>query len=585
MVVSLIVNKISVMIGGEAGAGITRSGFLFAKACLRGGLYVFGMNDYQSLIRGGHNFYVARADVEEIYSQADTIDLLLALNKESILLHKDGLVPGGGIVYDGEEIALSAEELSRDDLKLYSVPLREMVKELKGELIMTNTVALGVALGLMSYDIEILNGVIRDAFSPEVAELNIKAAKMGHDYAREHYAGTFKYRLERTSSAGKRKMFLTGNEAVGLGAIRSGCKFYAAYPMTPATPLLHFMAPRVREYGMIVIQAESEIAAINMVAGASFAGVRAMTATSGGGFCLMSEGLGMTGMTETPVVIMLGQRPGPSTGLPTYSGQGDLRFAVHASQGEFPRVVIAPGDVEECFYKTTEAFNLAEKFQIPAILITDKYLVESHGSAEFFDQNRIGIDRGLLLTGDEYVGEGEYKRHKFTEDGVSPRAMPGMRGAVFRTSADEHDESGYTTDDPELTTKMTDKRFKKLDALVKDLENYETTRLYGPREADVTVLGWGSTKGPIREAMKILSKEGLKINYLQIIYLNPFPVSSVQKILKLAKKTVVAENNKTSQLSGLIREHLLLTVDHRILKYDGRPFSPREISQRIKRVL
>ena len=581
----MIVNKISVMIGGEAGAGITRSGFLLAKACLRGGLCVFGTNDYQSLIRGGHNFYIARADAEEIYSQADTIDMLLALNKETILLHKDGLVPGGGIVYDGEEIALSDEELRRDNLKLYSVPLREIVKELEGKLIIRNTVALGATVALLDYNLEILNGVINDTFKPKAAKLNVNAAKKGYDYAREHYAGDFEYRLERTSSAEQRKMFLTGNEAVGLGAIQAGCKFYAAYPMTPATPLLHFMAPLDREYGMIVIQAENEIAAINMVAGASFAGVRVMTATSGGGFCLMTEGLGMTAMTETPAVIMLAQRPGPSTGLPTYSGQADLRFVIHSSQGEFPRVVIAPGDVEECFYKTMEAFNLAEEFQIPVILLTDKYLVESHWAAELFDQNRIGIDRGLLLTEDEYRGEEEFERHKFTEDGVSPRAMPGMKGAIVRTNSNEHDESGYTTDDPELTTKMTDKRFKKLDALVKDLENYETTKLHGPHEADVTILGWGSTKGPIREAMKQLSKEDLKINYLQIIYLNPFPAAKVQRILKSAKKTVVVEHNKTSQLSSLIREHLLMTVDHKILKYNGRPFNPREISQKIKRVL
>ena len=581
----MIVNKISVMIGGEAGAGITRSGFLFAKTCLRGGLYAFGTNDYQSLIRGGHNFYIVRADAEEVYSQADTIDLLLALNKETILLHKDGLVPGGGIVYDGEEIALSDEELKRDNLKPYSVPLREIVQELEGKLIIRNTVALGATVALLDYNLEILNGVINDTFKPKAAKLNVKAAKKGYDYAREHYTGDFEYRLERTSSAEQRKMFLTGNEAMGLGAIQAGCKFYAAYPMTPATPLLHFMAPLDREYGMIVIQAENEIAAINMVAGASFAGVRAMTATSGGGFCLMTEGLGMTAMTETPAVIMLAQRPGPSTGLPTYSGQADLRFVIHSSQGEFPRVVIAPGDVEECFYKTMEAFNLAEKFQIPVILLTDKYLVESHGAAELFDQNRIGIDRGFLLTEDEYRGEEEFKRHKFTEDGVSPRAMPGMRGAIVRTNSNEHDESGYTTDDPELTTKITDKRFKKLDALIRDLENYETTKLYGSQEADVTILGWGSTKGPIREAMKQLSKENLKINYLQIIYLNPFPVAKVQRILKSAKKTVVVEHNKTSQLSSLIREHLLMTEDHKILKYNGRPFNPREISQKIKRML
>jgi len=579
------INRLSLIIGGEAGAGITRSGFLFAKACLRGGLDVFGVNDYQSLIRGGHNFYIVRVDSEEVYSQGDTIDVLLALNKETILLHKDELVSGGGIVYDREDVALTSEELGRDDLKIYSVPLKTIVKQVEGEPIMRNTVALGATVALLNYDPEILNGVIRDTFSPKVAKSNIEVAKKGYDYAREHYAGDFEYRLEKTSAAGKRKMFLTGNEAVGLGAIRAGCKFYAAYPMTPATGLLHFMAANERNYEVITMQAEGEIAAINMAVGASFAGARAMTATSGGGFCLMSEGLGMAGMTETPVVVMVAQRPGPSTGLPTYSAQGDLRFVIHASQGEFPRVVIAPGDMEECFYKTMEAFNLAEKFQIPAILLTDKYLVESHGTAEPFDQSRVKIDRGLLLTRDEYNGEEEYKRHKFTEDGVSARAMPGMRGAIVRTNADEHNESGYTTEDSELTTKMMDKRFKKLDTLVKELERYETVKLYGSREAELTILGWGSTKGPIREAMKLLSSEGLKVNYLQIIYLNPFPVAKVQAILRSARRTIVVENNKTSQLSSLVREHCLMTMDHKILKYDGRPFNPGELSLRIKEVL
>ncbi|MHA2315704.1 MAG: 2-oxoacid:acceptor oxidoreductase subunit alpha [Candidatus Hermodarchaeia archaeon] len=581
----MIVNKISLMIGGEAGAGITRSGFLFAKACLRGGLHVFGANDYQSLIRGGHNFYIIRADAEEVYSQADTIDLLLALNKETILLHKDKLVPGGGIIYDGDQTPITNEALGRDDIKLYSVPLRKIVKELEGPTITENTVALGATNALLDYDPEILNGVLRDTFKPKIAELNIETAKKGYDYAQEHYANDFGYRLEKTSKAGKHQIFLTGNEAVGLGAMRAGCKLFAAYPMTPATPLLHFLAPLDREYNMVVIQTENEIAAINMVAGASFAGVRAMTATSGGGFCLMSEGLGMTGMTETSFVLLLVQRPGPSTGLPTYSAQGDLRFAIHASQGEFPRVVIAPGDVEECFYKTMESFNLAEKFQILALIISDKYLMESNAAAEPFDQNRIRIDRGLLMTEDEYAGEGEYKRHRFTEDGISPRAMPGTKGAIVRTNADEHDERGYTTEDPVLSTHMADKRFKKQDALTQELENYETTKFYGPEDADATILAWGSTKGPIREAMKILSKEGVKVNYLQIIYLTPFPVDKVHKVLKSAKKTIVVENNKTSQLTSLIREHLLTTVDHKILKYNGRPFNPEALSQRIKGVL
>ncbi|MFW6110584.1 MAG: 2-oxoacid:acceptor oxidoreductase subunit alpha [Thermoproteota archaeon] len=581
----MIKNDLSLLVGGEAGAGITRSGFLFAKTCLRGGLHVFGTNDYQSLIRGGHNFYVVRVNREKVECQRETIDLLLALNEETVVLHKDELASDGGIIYDGDNVELSRGELGRDDLKLYSVPLRDFVKKLEGEMIMRNTVALGAAVGILDYNLEFLEEVIEDTFKPKVAKMNIEAVEMGYNYAQEHYAEDFGYSLEKTERAGRKNIFLTGSEAVGLGAISAGCKFYAAYPMTPATPLLHFMASHDREYDMVVIQPESEISAINMAAGASFAGVRSMTATSGGGFCLMSEGLGMTGMTETPVVIMLAQRPGPSTGLPTYSGQGDLRFAIHASQGEFPRVVIAPGDVEECFYRTMEAFNLAEKFQIPAILITDKYLVESHGESEPFDQSRIEIDRGLLLAGEEYTEEEEYKRHKFTEDGVSSRATPGMKGAIVRTNADEHNEGGYTTEDPELATKMNDKRFKKCEALVKDLQNYETTTLYGPEEAEATIIGWGSTKGPIKEAVKLIKEEGKEVNYLQIVYLNPFPGDEIEKVMKTAKKTIVVENNKTSQLSSLIREHLLTTVDHQILKYDGRPFDPGELSNQVMEVL
>ena len=581
----MITNKISLLVGGEAGAGISRSGFLFAKTCLRGGLDVFGANDYQSLIRGGHNFYTVRADAEQVHSQADTIDLLIALNKETILIHKHELVSGAGIIYDGDQTTITDEELGRDNIKLYPVPLRKIVKELEGPQIMENTVALGSAIALLDYEPELLNSVLRDTFKPKTAELNIEAAKRGYNYAKEHYGNDFGYRLKKTGSAGKHKIFLTGNEAIGLGALNAGCKLYAAYPMTPATSILHFLAPLDREYNMVVIQVENEIAAVNMVAGASYAGARTMTATSGGGFCLMSEGLGMIGMTETSPVIVLVQRPGPSTGLPTYTAQGDLRFAIHASQGEFPRVVIAPGDVEESFYTTLEAFNLAEKFQIPALIISDKYLAESNGTSEPFDQNRIGIARGHLITEDEYMGEEEYKRHKFTENGISPRAMPGTKGAIVRTNADEHNELGYTTEDPQLSTKMADKRFKKLDALNKELENYETVKLYGPEEADATIIAWGSTKGPIREAMKILSKEGITVNYLQIVYLTPFPAGKIQQILQSAKKTIIVENNKTSQLSSLIREHLLTTVDHKILKYDGRPFNPEALSRSIKEVL
>ncbi|MCW4034165.1 MAG: 2-oxoacid:acceptor oxidoreductase subunit alpha [Candidatus Bathyarchaeota archaeon] len=580
----MITNKLSLLVGGEAGAGISRSGQLFAKACLRGGLNVFGTIDYQSLIRGGHNFYTVRAETQQVYCQDDTVDLIIALNKETILLHKDELAKGGAIIYDADQIKITKQELSRDDINLIHVPLRKIAKDLAGPQIMENTVALGAAIALLDYDPQIMNQVLKDAFKPKIAQQNIDATKQGYDYAKQNYKDMFGYKLQKTKTDGKQRIFVAGNEAVALAAISAGCKLYAAYPMTPSTSILHFLASVDREYNMVVLQTETEIAAMNMVAGASYAGVRSMTATSGGGFCLMSEGIGMVGMTETSPVVVLVQRPGPSTGLPTYTAQGDLRFAIHASQGEFPRLVIAPGDVEEAYYLTLDAFNLAEKYQIPAIIISDKYLGESNQTTQIYDQTKTKIDRGQIIT-DTYAGTEEYMRHKITENGISPRAFPGTKNALVRTNADEHNELGYTTEDPILSTKMADKRFKKLEALTKELQNHATVKLHGPKTAKTTIIGWGSTKGPILEAMKILNKNEDKVNYLQVIYLTPFPTDRIKTILQSAKETVVVENNQTSQLSSLIREHLLVDVDHRILQYDGRPFNPQSLAQRILEVL
>jgi 2-oxoglutarate ferredoxin oxidoreductase subunit alpha len=583
------INDFSFLIGGEAGAGIARSGFLFAKACMRGGLHVFGTNDYQSLIRGGHNFYVVRILGQEVFCQADSINLLIALNAETVMLHKDELVQGGGIIYDEEDSVLNSEKLGRTDLRLYPIPLRKIVvDELKQphNLIMRNVVALGAAIAVTNYDFDLLQEVLKDTFKQEIAELNTKAARIGHDYIRKKFEGEFEFMLRKTEEAGKRRIFLSGNEAVGLGALKAGCKFYVSYPMTPTTGLLHFMTSNERDFSMIAMQPEGEIAAVNMIAGAAFAGARVMTATSGGGFCLMSEGLGLTGMTETPVVIMVGQRPGPSTGLPTYTGQGDLRFVIHASQGEFPRIVIVPGDLEECFYETMRAFNWAEKYQLPVILLTDKYVLESEVSVEPFDEKRVGVERGLLIA-ERYEGSGEYRRYELTETGVSPRALPSVKGTIAHANSDEHDESGFTSEDPAITTMMVDKRLRKLQTIKKEIEerNIETTKLYGPRDADVTIVSWGSTKGPIREAIRLLDAEGKIFNFLQVLYLHPFPRATVEEVLSRAKKAVIVENNSTSQLSSLIQEHTLRKVSHKILKYDGRPFNPVALSHQIKEAL
>ena len=456
-------NGLSWKIGGEAGYGIMTTGLIFAKVCSRAGLRVFDHIEYPSLIRGGHNTYQVRAEVEEVFSHVKHLDLLVALNEETIDKHKEELAPGGGIIYDGDVIPLSKEDLRREDVKLYHIPLLRLAEESGGRRIMINSVALGASFALIGFDFEMISDVIRDVYrgkAKETIEFNIKAAKLGYDYVKSK--GMEKdFRRKLPKVAGKRRMLLTGNEAVGLGAIKAGCKFYAAYPMTPSSSILHFMASQERNFSLVVKHTEDEIAAINMAIGAGFAGARAMTATSGGGFSLMSEAIGLAAMTETPIVVVVSQRPGPSTGLPTRTEQGDLMFVLHASQGDFPRFVIAPGDIEECFYKTIEAFNLGEKYQCPVILILDKYLSESHKAAEEFDVSGIKIDRGRLLSNEELERIEEFKRYEFTETGISPRTIPSQRGGIFTATGNEHDETGYLSENKLFRTKMMDKRFRK----------------------------------------------------------------------------------------------------------------------------
>jgi 2-oxoglutarate ferredoxin oxidoreductase subunit alpha len=578
------IEGISFMVGGEAGQGITRSGSLLGKALMRGGYHVFGANDYPSVIRGSHNFYALSVSGDEVHSQADGVDLLIALNKETVLLHLRELNEGGGIVYD-ESIEFTEREIDRDDVELYPVPLRAIVDEVGGTPIMANTVALGAAVGLVGFDIEALKGVISDTFAGREAiiESNNTVAERGYNYVREHYGEGLPRRLGPPCGKPGRVM-LTGNEAIALGAVKAGCRFYAAYPMTPASPLLHYLAAHDLENEMVVIQTENEISALNMAVGASFAGLRAMTATSGGGFCLMTEALGLAAMTENPVVVMVGQRPGPSTGMATYTAQGDLLFAVHASQGEFPRVVVAPGDVEECFHLTMEAFNLAERYQVPAIILADKYLLESHKSAEPFEAET-GIDRGDLLTTEEWTGEAEYERFRITESGVSPRILPGTRGATVLANSNEHVEYGYTTIEPEVVVSMGDKRFRKLRGLEREINEMGPVKAYGKGEAEITLIGWGSTKGPALEALKLMGEEGVKARFVQVVFMEPFPAEAVAKVLGDAGKALLLEANRTAQLGKLIDLNTGLSFEHVELKNDGRPFNPDEICRRAMEVL
>src|SRR3989338_4673930 len=414
-----VLNDFSWKIAGVAGDGILNAGLMLAKCAARGGLWTFASAEYPSLIRGGHNHLEVRIADREIFSHNYNLNLLVALNQESVDKHAKKLTPGGGIIFDSEA-KIDTTKIGRSDINLYPVPLLKISTEL-GNKIFRNVVAIGASLALTDFDLELFNGVIRDNFGKkkgaEVAESYIKALKAGYDYARQNFGNNFKYRLKSVGKGGR--LFMSGNEAISAGAIKAGCKFFAAYPMTPASSILHTMAAFEKDYNIVVKHTEDEIAAMNMAVGANFAGVRAMTATSGGGFALMVEAFGLAAQTETPLVVVNAMRPGPATGMATHSGQGDLRFILHAAQDDFPRIVVAPGTVDECFYLTFQAFNLAEKYQLPVVILTDKYLGESFRTVEPF-RTDLKVERGQLATKEQLealANNGGYLRYKHSSDG------------------------------------------------------------------------------------------------------------------------------------------------------------------------
>ncbi|MEK6887404.1 MAG: 2-oxoacid:acceptor oxidoreductase subunit alpha [Candidatus Aenigmatarchaeota archaeon] len=579
-----IINKLSWKIGGEAGDGILNAGLqMFAKTCLRGGLHVFASSEYPSLIRGGHNSLDVSVDARERCSHSKYIDLLVALNKDTIDKHKIWLSSDGGVIYDGDAVKISQTDFEKPTVRLYPLPLLKIANENGGK-IMRNTVALGATMALVDFDMDIFNGVVTDNFGTKkgaaIVEANIKAAKAGYDYIKDNFPDDFRFKLEKQER--KNTMFLSGNEAITAGAIKAGCKFYSAYPMTPASSILSNMAAQERNFNIVVKHTEDEIAAVNMAIGAAYAGVRAATGTSGGGFALMAEGFGLAAQTEVPLVVIEAQRPGPGTGMATHSSQGDLRFMLHASTDEFPRVVIAPGDLDECFYKTIDAFNIAEKYQMPVIILTDKYLGESYATTMEFDTRGVKIDRGLLMSDKEVEQTKDYRRYKVTESGISPRAIPSQKNGMHVASSYEHDEEGYEREEEEIRVMMHNKRFKKFALLEKEVEQ---PKLFGLDNADVTIISWGSTKGPIKEAIKLLNKDGVTVNFLQVVFMSPFPSAAVADVMNNSNKTILIENNKTAQLGGVIKENTGLDVDHKILKYDGRPFSPEDISVGVKEIL
>ncbi len=564
----------TIMVGGEAGQGVATVGLILSKAFAGGGYYVFGDQDYESRIRGGHNFFRVRVSDQPINAISEKLKLLIALNEETITLHVDELERQrlGGVIFDGDRIKVVLGEVV--DL---AVPLEAIGKKVGGSEMAGNSVAVGAAMGVLDFSFLILEKVIQEQFTAgsKAAESNVNAARAGYDFARANLMGDIDLKVHPL--ADRKRMLINGNEAIALGALAVGCKFMTSYPMTPSTPIMEFLAERADEYGLVVTQAEDEISAINMVIGASFTGVRAMTATSGGGFCLMVEGLGLAGATETPVVVVEGQRAGPSTGLPTRTEQGDLEFVLHAAHGEFPRLVLAPVSVEDAFYVTVKAFNLAEKYQTPVIILNDDYLATSYKTIDRFDLSEVMVDRGLIA-GPEAIRNG-YKRHHLTESGISPRAYPGIDGAIVVTCGDEHDETGHITEDAVIRKRMVQKRLRKLEQARADVV---PPLVFGPDDADILLVGWGSTFGPMIEVVETLSGGRTKARLLCLRDIFPFPREGFAELFGSPRAAFAVEQNSTAQMAHLIRAETGIHLDRSILKYDGRPMTPEYILAALK---
>ncbi|WP_455369396.1 2-oxoacid:acceptor oxidoreductase subunit alpha [[Eubacterium] cellulosolvens] len=569
---------ISFKIGGEAGQGLQTIGYILAKSMARGGLYVFTNQDNESRIRGGHNFYQIRISDNKIENLAEKIQVIIAMDEQSITEHKDELIKNGVIIFDGEKI-----NVKEDKKNLLSVPFERLAKEKSGSTKMANSVAIGAAISLVGYDFDLLESVLKDEFGSKGAEIsdkNIQAANAGFSYVLENGIDEFPYKLRKIADS-QNFLFLNGNEAVASAALLSGCKFVSGYPMSPSTPIQQFFASKMKDYGVVFEQAEDEISAINMIIGASFAGARSMTATSGGGFSLMVEGLSLSGMTETPIVIIICERPGPATGFPTRTEQGELEFAIYAGHGEFPRAVFAPGNVDQAFYLTSKAFNLAEKYQIPVIILSDQYLADSYFTTERFDISSLKVDRGEFFTESHLKKLGEYKRHLITESGISPRLFPGQKLGLVVTDSDEHTEDGHITELADVKIKNVNKRFKKLEILRKDIG---TPFVYGSKDADTMLIGWGSTYGALKEAIKILNDKGSNVKMLHLSEIWPFPIEAVNNELKNFDNKISVESNSTGQMAHLIRAETGIEVNKKILRFDGRPITPQYIVREFGRI-
>ncbi|MGA8742632.1 MAG: 2-oxoacid:acceptor oxidoreductase subunit alpha [Terracidiphilus sp.] len=569
-------------IGGAAGQGVATPGDIFAKIFSRRGLHLNAYNAYQSIIRGGHTFLTIRTSADEVTSLGDGIDLLIPLNQDTMDRHLRLLTAGGACIYNSDTIHPGTPA---DGRQLCALPVSKMA-DISRNKVAQNTLAMGAALSMAGVGFESLEFVLIEQFRRKgeaVVKENVDLARVGYEYAATNFQ-PFREPLPKTEN---HYAVLSGNVALAIGGAAAGVKFYCAYPMSPATGVLHWMAAHGREAGIMVRQVEDEIGVVNMAIGAAHAGVRAMCATSGGGFALMSEGLGLSAMAEIPIVVIDCQRAGPSTGVPTKTEQGDLWQVLGAAFGDYPRAIAAPLDIGDCFTLIPEIFNVVDRFQCPGIVLCDLLLSEGRLTVDpkQLDFNP-PIDRGELITSNGARVHDDYMRYKITESGVSPRAIPGLPGYIHVVSSDEHDEDGVLISDEYTNTAkrraMMEKRMRKVSGIEAAVP---PPVLQGPHDAAVTLIGWGSTDGVLREARMRLAQQGITSNQLQIRWLVPLHGEVILDILRGARHTIIVENNYSGQFARYLRSETGFVPNGHIRKYDGEPFMPHHIVEAVQEQL
>ena len=575
-----MINQLSWKVGGQQGEGIESTGEIFAIALNRLGYYLYGYRHFSSRIKGGHTNNKIRVSTSEVRSISDDLDILVAFDQETIDVNYKELHSKGVILADAKFTPKKPEDTQSS---MYAVPFTEIATEL-GTSLMKNMVAIGATSAVLDLDIHVFEEVVREIFGKKgdkVVAKNMDAIKAGFDYMKEKMDATVPTMVLEKAD-GKHRMYMIGNDAIALGALAAGCRFMAAYPITPASDIMEYLIKKLPAVGGTVIQTEDEIAACTMTIGASYGGVRAITASSGPGLSLKMEAIGLAGITETPLVIVDTQRGGPSTGLPTKQEQSDLMAMIYGTHGEIPKIVMAPSTVQEAFYDTAEAFNLAEEYQCPVIVLSDLQLSLGKQTVEPLDVSKVEIRRGKLVTEElpEIENKGYFKRYEVTEDGISPRTIPGMKNGIHHVTGVEHAETGKPSESAINRIAQMDKRFRKVENIRFNTPVYKNA----PHEdADLLIVGFNSTRGAIEVAMVRLEKDGLKVNHAQIRLIHPFPTDEVLSLVRSAKKVIVVENNATGQLANIMK----MNVGHaekitKFVKYDGNPFLPHEVHSKCK---